>query len=169
MSAFAFDLSIHYEKQISLIKPDKNLSSFKEKVKDLYKLSNPKFQYRGEQGNKILIENERDYVSMVIYGTTSNKPIEIFLMEKEQKKESNIEEIKKEVSNYVNDDYYDNICEYDLYRDTRNRKFRMCHSKWRNQSFSFTNRRRIYYIKVKKDMQREKQKERININTNQND
>ena len=87
MSSFAFDLSIHYEKQISLIKPDKNLSSFKEKVKDLYKLSNPKLQYRGEQGNKILIDNERDYVSMVIYGTTSNKPIEIFLMEKEQKKE----------------------------------------------------------------------------------
>lgn len=125
MSAFAFELSIHYEKQISLIKPDKNLSTFKEKVKDLYKLSNPKLQYRGEQGNKILIDNERDYVSMVIYGTKSNKPIEIFLMEKQQKKESNIEEIKQEVSNYVDDDYYDNICEYDLYGQREKQKERI--------------------------------------------
>ncbi len=68
-----------------------------------------------------------------------------------------------DINNYNNNNYENNNnndyeigmqCDYDYYGDTRNRKG-MIDDGYSNQNIGFKERKRIYYIKQKKEMQRE--------------
>lgn len=125
-----FQQEIHFRGQIWVIEPQKNFLTFISKIKWLCKLMNFKISYENDESNKILIENENDYSKMILYNTCKNKEILVINIFGEKNKYninqtatspkicSKLEKFQK-IENY-----FDNICDYDIYGDTRNGKLK---------------------------------------------
>ena len=87
-----------------------------------------------------------------------------------RKSGDNFKNIKtKNIEEHQNEDYVIGIqCDYDYYGDTRNRKG-MYDEGYTNKNIGFKERKRIYYIKQKKQMQRESQLEEEENEENESD
>ena len=193
MDSFPFTLSLNFKMEIVTIKPPMNFTILSEAICEKYDLNRAYLFYNNEEGIELEIKNDSDYMEFLDYATQQNiNEIEIYIRSDEQMSQhrklslrkrssmrqsgDNTAQLKpkilnkngvKELDNESNDDDDDFElgiqCDYDYYGDTRNRKG-MTDEGYTNQNLGFKERKRIYYIKQKKDMQREHQIEEENEN-----
>ena len=177
MESFPFTLSLNYKMEIITIKPPLNFSILQEVICEKYDLNLAYIFYTNEERIQYEIKNDLYYSNFLIYATDENlNEIELYIRSDEQmsqqrklslrkrsamrKSGDNLKNIKtKNIEEHQNEDYEIGIqCDYDYYGDTRNRKG-MYDEGYTNKNFGFKERKRIYYIKQKKQMQRESQLE----------
>ncbi len=194
MESFPFNLSLNYKMEVVTIKPPSNFTLLSEVICEKYDLHYAYIFYDNDLG-ETEIKNDTDYVNFLNFATDEKlDEIEIHIRSDDQMsqqrklslrkrstmkqtddnykikskiiKNNEIEE--KDESNNYDDDYEIGMqCDYDYYGDTRNRKG-MIDSGYSDHNYGFKERKRIYYIKQKKDMQREEQMKNINHNINNN-
>ena len=159
MEDFPFKLNINYKNNIEEgIKPPFNFSLLTDLIKEKLNLKKIFLFYFDINGIEIEIKNNNDYINFIEYSTNQNvKEIEIIIKENKEKKKENKNEIKKNknISLASNNEIGD-FCEYDYFGDTRNRKG-MINQGYTKHNIGYKEQKRIYYIKEKKDMQREEQ------------
>ncbi len=194
MDSFPFTLCLNYKMEEITIKPPSNYTLLLEVICEKYDLHLAYIFYNDDDGIEHEIKDDTDYVNFLNYATEEDlNEVEINIRSDEQMsqqrklslrkrstmkqtddnykikskiiKNNEIEE--KDESNNYDDDYEIGMqCDYDYYGDTRNRKG-MIDSGYSDHNYGFKERKRIYYIKQKKDMQREEQMKNIN-NDNDN-
>ena len=195
MDSFPFTLSLNYKMEEITIKPPSNYTLLLEVICEKYDLNLAYIFYYDELGIEHQIKNDTDYVNFLNFATDEKlDEIEIHIRSDDQmsqqrklslrkrstmkqtddnyiikSKNLNNDEIDERIENNNDDDDYEIGMqnEYDFYGDTRNRKG-MINDGYSNHNYGFKERKRIYYIKQKKDMQREEQMKNINHNINNN-
>lgn len=191
MDSFPFTLSLNYKMEEITIKPPSNYTLLLEVICEKYDLNLAYIFYYDELGIEHQIKNDTDYVNFLNFATDEKlDEIEIHIRSDDQmsqqrklslrkrstmkqtddnyiikSKNLNNDEIDERIENNNDDDDYEIGMqnEYDFYGDTRNRKG-MINDGYSNHNYGFKERKRIYYIKQKKDMQREHQIEEENEN-----
>ena len=186
MDSFPFTLSLNYKMELITIKPPINYTILLEVICERYDLHFAYIFYNDDSGIEYEIKNDTDYVNFLNFVTEENlNEIEIYIRSDDQMsqqrklslrkrsamKQSNDNFIKKPIKlnnneidekNESDNDYEIGMqCDYDYYGDTRNKKG-MIDNGYSNHNFGFKERKRIYYIKQKKDMQREEQMQNMN-------
>ena len=184
MEPFPFDLLLNYKMENCSIKPPANFSLLSEVIAEKFDLKISNIFYVNENGQETLIKDDNDYAQLI--GDTCDKgvtEVEIVIKSNEDmsqkrkrslRKRSTLKDtsefsiVPKAMNGAYNSDEEDddeggaehaNVCDYDYYGDTRNRKA-MVDEGWTNKSTNKKNLRRIEYIKEKKEMQRMEQLER---------
>ena len=183
MDSFPFTLSLNYKMEIVTIKPPINFTILSEAICEKYDLNRAYIFYNNEEGIELEIKNDSDYMEFLDYATQQNiNEIEIYIRSDEQMSQhrklslrkrssmrqsgDNTTQLKPKILNKNGVKELDNESndEDDFeFGDTRNRKG-MTDEGYTNQNLGFKERKRIYYIKQKKDMQREHQIEEENEN-----
>ena len=175
MESFPFTLSLNYKMEIITIKPPLNFSILQEVICEKYDLNLAYIFYTNEEGIQYEIKNDLDYSNFLIYATDENlNEIELYIRSDEQMSQQRKLSLRKRSAMRKSGDNFKNIktnnkeehedyeigiqCDYDYYGDTRNRKG-MYDEGYTNKNIGFKERKRIYYIKQKKQMQRESQLE----------
>ena len=162
MEDFPFKLNINYKNNIEEgIKPPFNFSLLTDLIKEKLNLKKIFIFYFDINGIEIEIKNNNDYINFIECSTNQNvKEIEIIIKENKEKKKENKNEIKKNknISLASNNEIGD-FCEYDYFGDTRNRKG-MINQGYTKHNIGYKEQKRIYYIKEKKEMQREMQRKK---------
>ena len=189
MDSFPFTLSLNYKMEEITIKPPSNYTLLLEVICEKYDLNLAYIFYDDELGIEHQIKNDTDYVNFLNFATDEKlDEIEIHIRSDDQMsqqrklslrkrstmkqtddnyiiKSKNLnydDEIDERIENNNDDDYEIGMQnEYDYYGDTRNRKG-MINDGYSNHNYGFKERKRIYYIKQKKDMQREEQMKYMN-------
>ena len=164
MEDFPFDLNLNYKIEEYIIKPPPNFNQLKEIASKKYEINIEEMFYTNENEEEIELKNEQDYADLIEYATEHNlKEVYIIINREKEEDEENEEkeedEEKKEKSGKNvrgggGDNDFEMNCEYDYYGDTRNRKGK---SDWgySKHNKGFKEKKRIGYIKEKKEMQRE--------------
>ena len=178
MESFPFTLSLNYKMEIITIKPPLNFTILQEVICEKYDLNLAYIFYTNEEGIQYEIKNDLDYSNFLIYATDENlNEIELYIRSDEQMSQQRKLSLRKRSAMRKSGDNFKNIktnnkeehedyeigiqCDYDYYGDIRNRKG-MIEKGYNNHNFGFKERKRIYYIKQKKDMQREEQMKNMN-------
>ena len=180
MESFPFDFSLNYKMENCNIKPPANFSLLSEVISEKYDLKISNIFFIDDNGAEKPIKNDTDYSNLLMSASEQNvKEVEIIIksnedMSQKRKKSMRKRSSMKQSSDFSikpkavkgsgddEDDTYANdmMCDYDYYGDTRNQRVGMEEGKWSNQCTNFKDNRRIYYIKMKKEMQKREQKER---------
>ena len=172
MESFPFDLCLNYKMENCNIKPPANYTLLSEVISEKYDLKISNIFYIDENGAEIQIKNDIDYSNLLLSASDQNvKEVELIIKSNEDMSQKRKKSLRKrssmKQSEFVikastkgnDDDTYGNdmMCDYDYYGDTRNRRVAMEEGRWTNQCTNFKDRKRIYYIKKKKEMQKNEQ------------
>jgi hypothetical protein len=186
MEPFPFDLLLNYKMENCSIKPPANFSLLSEVIAEKFDLKISNIFYVNESGQETLIKDDNDYAQLLC-DTCDNgvTEIEIVIKSNEDMSQKRKRSLRKRstlkdttefsiIPKAMNGTYnsndadedddeggveYGNVCDYDYYGDTRNRKA-MADEGWTNKCTNKKNLRRIDYIKEKKEMRRMEQLER---------
>ena len=160
------------DKKFKRDKLQKNLllTSLQEVICEKYDLNLAYLFYTNEEGIQYEIKNDLDYSNFLNYATDENlNEIELYIRSDEQMSQQRKLSLRKRSAMRKSGDNFKNIktnnkeehedyeigiqCDYDYYGDTRNRKG-MYDEGYTNKNIGFKERKRIYYIKQKKQMER---------------
>ena len=186
MEPFPFDLLLNYKMENCSIKPPANFSLLSEVIAEKFDLKISNIFYVNENGQETLIKDDNDYAQLLGESCDNGvTEIEIVIKSNEDMSQKRKRSLRKRStlkdttefsiipkamngtynSNEDEDDEdeggaeHGNVCDYDYYGDTRNRKA-MADEGWTNKCTNKKNLRRIEYIKEKKEMRRMEQLER---------
>lgn len=179
MEAFPFIINLNFKMEIFNIKPPTNFSCLLDVASEKFNLKVVHFFYATDNRKNVPIKNDNDYVKFLTIATESElKEYEVIVKDEEDisnknrkksmRKRSTIKEMERAIGistsngeSKESEGLNDIMCDYDYFGDTRNRKAMMSEGRWSNQSNNYDEKKRIYYIKEKKNMQREEQMSRI--------
>ena len=160
MEDFPFNINLNYKVEDYIIKPPPNFNQLKEIASKKYDIKIEEMVHITENGEEMVITNDQDYAELIDYSTNNNlKEVDI-IINREKDNDNEGEEENEEEENEGNrgngNDEIGMNCDYDNYGDTRNRKGNDDDDeKYNKHNKGFKEKKRIGYIIVKKQMQRE--------------
>ena len=156
MEDFPFDLNLNYKIEEYIIKPPPNFNQLKEIASRKYEINIEEMFYTNENEEEIELKNEQDYADLIEYATEHNlKEVHIIInREKEEDEENEEKEEDEEKNEKSGKQDIEMNCDYDNYGDARNRKGKSDEG-YSKHNKGFKEKKRIGYIKEKKEMQRE--------------
>lgn len=175
MSEIDLELSLNYKMQSFYINPPPiSFDYLQELLFEKYDLTQASFYYLNRDGLEIGLNTEGDYSNMIEEAKSSLiKEIELVIKtsgdaskkrKKSLSKKSTITPILSELKDITSIEEKNTTeivneitCDFDYYGDTRNKKSVMDHGAWSNQCNNYKEKKRIYYIKESRDMQKDNQ------------
>ena len=156
MEDFPFDLNLNYKNEEYVIKPPPNFTQLKDIASKKYEINIEEMLYTNENEEEIVLKNEQDYADLIEYATEHNlKEVHIIInREKEEDEENEEKEEDEEKNEKSGKQDIEMNCDYDNYGDARNRKGKSDEG-YSKHNKGFKEKKRIGYIKEKKEMQRE--------------
>lgn len=175
-----FEIVLNYGMETFSIKPPSSYNSLVEIAKEKYDLTIVnRLVYSNLMGEEVRISNDSDYLKFFDF-MCDNALQEVDVIIKSDESKSKRKKSIRKWSNLkppvvgmqdgshgcINGKIiffiYTALDEHDFENDmdTRNQKFLMEEGRWSNQSYNQNELRRIYYIKQKKELQREEQMRR---------
>ena len=144
MEDFPFDFNLSYMDQEYIVKPPANLFKLKELASKKYEIDIEEMVYIPENDEKMVINNEQDYLDLIQYVSAHNLSQIIIYINKE-KDENEENEIDKEEENEEKEE------------ENKEEKNKMGKYKGKNKKHNkgVKEQKRIGYIIEKKQMQRD--------------
>ena len=138
MEDFPFNFNLSYQSEDYIVKPPTGLFQLKDLIAKKYNIEIENMVHIPENGKKMEIKNEQDYADLIQYASDSNlKEVVIFINR----------EIEEE-----NEEGEDNKGEEEENEEDKKEKFK---GKDKKHNKGFKEKKRIGYIKEKKQMQRD--------------
>ena len=140
MEDFAFNFNLSYQSEDYIVKPPTGLFQLKELITKKYNIEIENMVHIPENGEKMEIKNEQDYADLIQYASDSNLKEVVILINRE------IEEENEEGEDNKGEE------EEEKEEDDKKEKFK---GKDKKHNKGFKEKKRIGYIKEKKQMQRD--------------
>ena len=141
MEDFPFNFILNYNSEDYIVKPPTNLFKLKEMAANKYAIEIEKMVYIPENDEKMVINNEQDYADLIQYVSDHNLNEAIIYINKEDDEEDENDKGEEE----------ENEEEKEKEKD-KNEKFK---GKDKKHNKGYKEKKRIGYIKEKKQMQRD--------------
>ena len=140
MEDFPFDFNLSYKDEDYIVKPPPNLFKLKEMASKKYDIEIEEMVYIPENDEKIIINNEQDYIDLIQYVSNHNLAEIVIYINREKEEENEENDREKEEENEEEDD--------------KNKKGK---NKGKNKKHNkgVKEQKRIGYIIEKKQMQRD--------------
>ena len=140
MEDFPFNFNLNYQSEDYIVKPPTGLFQLKELITKKYNIEIENMVHIPENGEKMEIKNEQDYADLIQYASDSNLKEVVILINRE------IEEENEEGEENKGEE------EEEKEEDDKKEKFK---GKDKKHNKGFKEKKRIGYIKEKKQMQRD--------------
>ena len=140
MEDFPFNFNLSYQSEDYIVKPPTGLFQLKELITKKYNIEIENMVHIPENGEKMEIKNEQDYADLIQYASDSNLKEVVILINRE------IEEENEEGEENKGEE------EEEKEEDDKKEKFK---GKDKKHNKGFKEKKRIGYIKEKKQMQRD--------------
>ena len=139
MEDFPFNFNLSYQSEDYIVKPPTGLFQLKDLIAKKYNIEIENMVHIPENGKKMEIKNEQDYADLIQYASDSNlKEVVIFINREIEEENEEGEDNKGEEEENEEDD--------------KKEKFK---GKDKKHNKGFKEKKRIGYIKEKKQMQRD--------------
>ena len=139
MEDFPFNFNLSYQSEDYIVKPPTGLFQLKELITKKYNIEIENMVHIPENGEKMEIKNEQDYADLIQYASDSNlKEVVIFINREIEEENEEGEDNKGEEEENEEED--------------KKEKFK---GKDKKHNKGFKEKKRIGYIKEKKQMQRD--------------
>ena len=139
MEDFPFNFNLSYQSEDYIVKPHKGLLQLKELITKKYNIEIENMVHIPENGEKMEIKNEQDYADLIQYASDSNlKEVVIFINREIEEENEEGEDNKGEEEENEEED--------------KKEKFK---GKDKKHNKGFKEKKRIGYIKEKKQMKRD--------------
>ena len=139
MEDFPFNFNLSYQSEDYIVKPPTGLFQLKELITKKYNIEIEDLVHITENGEKMEIKNEQDYANLIQYASDNNLKEVVILINRE------IEEENEEGEDNKGE-------EEEKEEDDKKEKFK---GKDKKHNKGFKEKKRIGYIKEKKQMQRD--------------
>ena len=140
MEDFPFNFNLSYQSEDYIVKPPTGLFQLKELITKKYNIEIENMVHIPENGEKMEIKNEQDYADLIQYASDSNLKEVVILINRELDEENEQGEDNKGEE------------EEEKEEDDKKEKFK---GKDKKHNKGFKEKKRIGYIKEKKQMQRD--------------
>ena len=140
MEDFPFNFNLSYQSEDYIVKPPTGLFQLKELITKKYNIEIENMVHIPENGEKMEIKNEQDYADLIQYASDSNLKEVVILINRELDEENEQGEDNKGEE------------EEEKEEDDKKDKFK---GKDKKHNKGFKEKKRIGYIKEKKQMQRD--------------
>ena len=140
MEDFPFNFNLSYQSEDYIVKPPTGLFQLKELITKKYNIEIENMVHIPENGEKMEIKNEQDYADLIQYASDSNLKEVVILINRE------IEEENEEGEENKGEE------EEEKEENDKKEKFK---GKDKKHNKGFKEKKRIGYIKEKKQMQRD--------------
>ena len=140
MEDFPFNFKLSYQSEDYIVKPPTGLFQLKELITKKYNIEIENMVHIPENGEKMEIKNEQDYADLIQYASDSNLKEVVILINRELDEENEQGEDNKGEE------------EEEKEEDDKKDKFK---GKDKKHNKGFKEKKRIGYIKEKKQMQRD--------------
>ena len=144
MEDFPFDFNLSYKDEDYIVKPPPNLFKLKEMASKKYDIEIEEMVYIPENDEKMIINNEQDYVDLIQYVSNHNLTEIVIYINREKEEENEENDGEKEEDEEKNEEKED-----DKNKKGKNKGKNKKHNK------GVKEQKRIGYIIEKKQMQRD--------------
>ena len=144
MEDFPFDFNLSYKDEDYIVKPPPNLFKLKEMASKKYDIEIEEMVYIPENDEKMIINNEQDYIDLIQYVSNHNLTEIVIYINREKEEENEENDGEKEEDEEKNEEKED-----DKNKKGKNKGKNKKHNK------GVKEQKRIGYIIEKKQMQRD--------------